>query len=775
VERPTQPALSSTLPAPRTRLIGRETDLDQLRALVLHGSGRLVTLTGAGGAGKTSLAVEVARRLSPSFSDGVFLVDLDLVGEPAGVIETVCATLGLIDRSRAPDSVLIEFLAARQALIVLDNSERLAPWVGRLADRLLDRCPDLRILATSRMPLHVRGETVFQVRPLTIPGPNATPAEAAAVPSVQLFVERARALRSDFTLTDDAAPAVASICRRVDGLPLAIELAAAHVAALSPEEVDARLTQDGRLPAETNRVGPARQQTMEATLDWSYRLLSSDQQAVLRRLAVFSGAWTLEDAEAVCAPRDLESVASSLVALVDASLLIREDIPTGGRFRLLVPVAEYARTRLEESGEIDPVRAAHAGHFLAVASRRDSGPLASAQDLEHIGAVYENAIGALRWAERTSTLPIVLGMTRALIDYWRIRGLLRAGLRHMERAMELAIGAPPVACALLLEGQADFHEKLGDHERARREAAEADRILEDAGETYGRPIANGLLGDVALGEGDLELARAHYDRAGELLDATGERRGLPLAFWSANVGAIALRQGRLDEAEGLLEQARAEFAAGPPVWYAGPVHTWLATIARLRGEPVLAKARLIEALAVLRRFGARVEAIDALEESALVALALGDPVGAATLLGAASGLRDATGMDFVRPRELASIVDRTRTSLPPDAFEAAWVLGRRFSLDDAFAFATEPSRPAVAAEPRASGFELLTRREREVAMLVADGLSNRDLAERLAISPGTARIHVERILSKLGLTSRVQIARWVLRGATPTHDEAVPL
>jgi predicted ATPase/DNA-binding CsgD family transcriptional regulator len=752
----------SALPARRTRLIGRQREVEDIRGRVLHGDRRLSTLTGAGGSGKTVLAVEVGRSVEHALADGVWFVDLSVLHDADAALLAMSEALGIVDQERLPMETLVAHLAPRQALLLLDNCEHLLPSLAKTVDALLDGCPDLRILATSRVPLRVEGESIFVVAPFPVPGSAGTTShlgELAGVPSVELFVERASAVDPAFHLSESTAPAVASICRRLDGLPLAIELAAAQAALLTPAEIDERLLSTGVLSG-PNRPGPARQRTMQSALDWSHDLLSPTEQAVYRRLAVFSGGWTLEAAEQVCSLGEASSgVIACLAALVEHSLVVRDGDGERSRYRMLAPIAEDATRRLTESGELGPTGMAHAGYYLEMTTREfNQFGQVSPEALDRVAVDHENCLAAIRFAEQAGVLPLRIGLIRNLMALWRIRGHLRLGARHMDAAL----GAVPDASyerAMLLGVLAEYQQLLGEYEEAEQRAREAEAILAALGIAFGQRMVIGVLGLIAAARGDYEQALAEYRRARPLVDADPDD-GI-LAFWHAGVGRFELGLGDLEAAERDLEIARDHFGRAPS-WSEGWVLAHLGVIARRNGDPVRAGALLGDALRLMRRYGAKVDAINCLEDVARLRIDQRDWQRAATLLAASTSLRDATAatVNASDRAALAAEIDQARSMLEAHAFEDAWSRGLGLSLDEAAEFATGTSGEVVAVPiPRGSA---LTPRELEIADLVALGLTNRQIAERLVISPGTVRIHVERILGKLGRTSRVQVATWVM-------------
>ncbi len=763
----------STLPARRSPLIGRVGDVAALRDRLLHGDHRLVTVTGAAGTGKTTVAFETARQVEPLVPDGVWPVDLSVVRDPAEAPFALMEALGIVSQQRAPLEALADHLAARQALIVLDNCEHLLPALAEHVDSLLDGAPDLLVLATSRSALRLRDEAVYPLRPFDVPAAGVVePAELASVESVRLFAVRATALDPSFTMTAETAVAVASICRRLDGIPLAIELAAAQTSVLAPAEIDERLAWSGQLPA-AGRGVPERQRTMDATLDWSYEVLDPVEQALFRRLGVFAGGWTLEAAEFVGSLGQPDApILPVLARLVDHSLVAREGDGGRSRYRMLAPIGEYASRKLAASGETAAAATAHATYYL----RLTTSPHASLgqclpEDLDRQAGEHENALAALRFAEESGVTPIRLGFLWNLTMLWRVRGHSHLAIHHLTSALGVA-PAESLERASLLGVLAEFQQVIGEYDEAESRALEAATIFRAMGHSAGERTMIAQQGMAAAGRGDFERALAEFERAKPLVDAVPD--DTTLGYWHAGVGRFNLGLGRLEAAERHLLEAREHFAREPS-WFIGRVLALLATIARRTGDLDRSAALFGEALGSLRDYGATVEAIACLEDVARLALDRHDPGRAATLLAAATALRDATGTRASVPEheQRSGDIERVRSALVPRAFDAAWALGLGMSLDDATTFAT--SAPDALPAPRSSlRGSALTPREREIAKLVALGLTNREIADRLVIAPGTVKIHVERILGKLGRTSRVQIATWSLEDRSAEGQPPLP-
>ena len=457
VEEPLLVVGKHNLPAPRTSFVGRETELQNIkRDLAMT---RLLTLTGAGGCGKTRLALEVARGSVGAYPDGVWLVELAPLSEGMLVAQAVAATLGVQEQpERSLTDALVNFLRAKRALLVLDNCEHLVDAVARLVDTFLNSCPDLRVLATSRESLNVEGELNWLVPSLSVPSLGQSPRveELAGYESVRLFVERASHRNPAFSRTPENAHAVARICGRLEGIPLAIELAAARVG-LSVEQIAARLDDSLRLLTTGSRTASPRHRTLRGTLDWSYALLSEPERSLFCRLSVFAGGWTLEAAEVVGAEVDNEQVdvLDVLSRLVDKSLVVAETTGGGGvRYRMLEPIRQYAREKLEEGGEAEEVRRQHASFFLSLTEEPELR-LRGAEDvewLERLEAEHDNLRAALSWVLERGEAELGLRLAGALWPFWEAHGHYSEGRRWLEEALEKGGQASAAARAKVLEG-----------------------------------------------------------------------------------------------------------------------------------------------------------------------------------------------------------------------------------------------------------------------------------------------------------------------------------
>jgi len=764
----------ATLPIRRTSLIGRQADLATLRSLVLQADGRLLTLTGAGGSGKTSLALEVARGLLDDFPDGVWLVELAPLSDPTLVAQAVGSPLGVRE---SPDRPLLDglltYLEPRALLLLLDNCEHLIDPCAQLTEQLLERCPRLRILATGREPLRIGGEVVWQVPTLAVPDPGRPHDldELATIPAVRLFVERAQAAQPRFRLTAQNAAAVAQVCARLDGMPLALELAAARMRALTADQLAERLDDAFRLLVGGSRTAPSRQQTLRATLDWSYSLLDAAEQRALARLAVFAGGWELPAAEAVLDldEEGAEPAIDRLARLVDKSLVLAEEYEGQERYRLLEPVRQYARRYLEASADAAATRARHADYYAALVEESHwamRGPRQGAW-FGRVTRELGNLRAALGWAAEQGEIERGLRLAGGLGMLWLAIGHLGEGTRWLalflarDQEGSLANRAQALAWLALLtthQGDVARGEALAHAALALSNHAAPDIV---AWSDFSLATAAGYRGEYAI-------AGMRFAAARERWRALGDRFGVACTF--LNEGEIARVRGDRGAAQGSLEQAVAEFLGAGDAWGRTVALALLGYLALEHGEYARARALAVEGVTHLRALGTRWKLPECLEVLACVASATTEPERAARLFGAAEALREHSGAPLVRADRPAYDrgVAATRAALADAAFAAAWAAGRAMSpwqaMEEALApgAAAAPRPPRSRDSPGARGDEL-TPREREVAALVGRGLTNQQIAQALIISEGTARSHVEHIQAKLDLHSRAQLTAWAVR------------
>jgi predicted ATPase/class 3 adenylate cyclase len=722
------------LPLQLTSLLGRDADVPAVRSLLLRDGVRLVTLTGPGGTGKTRLGLQVAAELVDHFEHGVFLVELAPISDPSLVPSAIAHVLGVRDMGgRTALEGIKDYLRSRSILLVLDNFEQILAAATIVVD-LLAVSPGLKVLVTSRAPLRLRGEREHAVPPLALPdaGQATTMKAVSRSPAVALFVQRARAIRADFALTDENAPAVADICARLDGLPLAIELAAARVRLMTPEAMARRL--ERRLPLLVGgaRDLPARQQALRDTIAWSYDSLDEQERRLFRRLGVFVGGWTLDAAEAVCnADGDLTTL-GGLESLVSKSL-IRQDAEVRGepRFTMLETIREYALDQLDASGEAPWIRRLHAECFLGLASMAWPGLTGKDQAAWYarLEADHDNMRAALAWclatAEGTHLGP---RLACALYRFWQRHGHVTEGREWLTRA--LSRHAPEDETrARLLNAAGVLARAQGDVPLARRFFEEALAIFRTVGELA--DIANALhnLGSAALFQGDLRLATALLDESLTLWRESGDRWGVAMALHyrgslAHDQGEVTLAMALYEESLGLLRELGDWWSVASTLGNLGILvgnqgdHARAAKLFDQRmairvelGDPAgaawsqmfLGRAAYHErdferadrlyrqSLRCYWELGHRWEPIVCLEGLAVTAASAGDPARSAALYGAASAQRDAIG-EPVPSRERAGhdqSVAAARVALGDEAFARAWAEGRAMTLEQAVAYALD--------------------------------------------------------------------------------------
>lgn len=767
------------VPAQPTRLIGREPEVAAVREQLLRPDVRLLTLTGAGGSGKTRLALEVAAGLVERFADGVFLIDLAPSRDSAVVVSAIARPLGVRDIGGRPlFETLKEHLRSRRVLLVLDNFEHVLPAAIQLAE-LLAACPELKMLATSRAPLRVRWEHEFVLPPLPVPDLRQlpTPGVLAHNPAVGLFVQRAQAVRVDFCLTAETAQPVAEICVRLDGLPLALELAAARVKALAPAALLERLQHRFEIMVGGPQDQPARHKTLRAAIDWSYDLLDEAERMLFRRLAVFAGGWTLEAAEVVCRGEGpgVGAVLHGLTRLVDQSLVVAEE-GSGREFRyhFLETIREYAQARLEQHAEAADMRHQHAAYFVAMAERASARLHGREQVpwLEWLEREHDNLRAALGWSlAKDGRAEMGLRLAAALWEFWSIRGYLSEGQSWLEKAYDRGMEAEPGVRAQALNGLGTFAWMRGEYGRSVPLLQESVGLSKEAGDLAGE---GRVLCQLSWAESDQNRALALLDEALDLVCEAGDQWGESYVRFFRGGWLTLYGQGEsavpwLEASAGLYHELEDD---------RGLAYTLvcLGEVMQSRCASPRAAELLREAVALFAPLRDLWGLLVCLVRLASVAISTGDFARTATLLGAAEGVQRRTGSELMPPDQAQHDRDAaaTRVALGEVAFEAAWAEGRAMSLEQTVGYAlqTEESlAPTCGAGDRSAGrgLDRLTPREREVAELVAHGLTNRQIAEHLVVSERTVDSHVEHIRDKLRVRSRAQIAAWaVTHGLAPT-------
>ena len=800
------------LPSPATPLIGRDHAVREVRDLLLRPEVRLLTLVGAGGAGKTRLAIAAAAEAADTFVDGVVFVDLTTAFSAAEVVPILARSLGLQDLgSSVRLDRLTHFTADRQILLILDNFEHVRGAAPQIAE-LLPASPRLKVLVTSRVALRSQWERQFPVPPLEVPGDpsDASTARIAECASVALFVDRARSVRPDLALTDRNAESIAAICRRLDGLPLAIELAAARTSLLPPRalltKLDSRLTTLTEGPLEL----PERQQTLRDAIAWSYDLLDPDQQAMFRRVAVFSGGFTEAQAEALWAsPSSTDAqrqprrgVLELLGSLVDNSLLrVTEQDDGDPRLTMLDTLREFAFEQLLAAGEFETMHQRHAELFLALAEHLESR-LASASRtsaLQRLEADYDNIRSALVWLLQGRSGELACRLAAALRWFWYFEGRITEGRRALEHGLELLDGAADATRIKALLSIGHLAWVQGDNELARRWLLEGVALARRTDDRAA--LADGLTHLSFVVAGQDEARRAEYED-----EALAISRELGDDWWSGlallGSGVIALGRGERETAQARLEESLALFERLGDAWFSAHALNGLGDAARSQFDYRQAADRYARSLVWLRQHDIRHSAASVQHNLAYTLHHAGDDAQAlelfmaalgtfanqgdyrgiaecllglaacllaqdrveeaARLFGAAHGLLTSLGM-HVWPTNTGEL-ERTRTELlrrlDADASTALLAEGRAMRMDEAVRFARSVAASTPERAP-SDPFGALTPREREIATLLARGYSNRQLAEALVISEQTAETHVKRVLSKLGLRSRHQVAEYV--------------
>lgn len=763
---PTGQAWPLGLPMPLTGLIGRDREVAELAQFLADN--RLVTLVGAGGIGKTRLAIEEAAVMAPQFPDGVDLVDLSSVADPALLWAAVVRVFGIEERADA-DLVqrLILVLRPQSRLLVLDNCEHLAAACAAAATQLLGSCPGLRILATGRAGLGVPGEIRWRVPSLTFPWPEHPPAfdQLDNFGAVSLFVDRARAARPGLVIRPADVGALSLICFRLDGIPLALELAAARVSALTIGEIAERL--DDRFALLNRRAGgPARHQTLRASVEWSHQLLSEPERALLRRLAAFAGGWSLSAAEAVCVGPPVESgqAAPLLAALVDKSLVQAEDSPTGTRYRLLEAIRAFSSEQLALCGEGEAVRARHGTYFAELGEHTVSRLHGEDQDLWacRIDQEQANLRAARLWcAADPARAELGLRMASGLWEYWLIRGMLEEGGAWLQGILQ-GTGGPAAARADALTGLAVINSLRDGSESVGELFATSITLYEQLDDRQGQARALAILGFWLASQDDCAGAAETLERALALAEQSPDRYFSAFALLMAAMAAAIMGNTSLARTRAIRSmRLSTEIGDSRGTGYARCV---LAECLINDGAPAEGLAILHTCSgvfeAMLDRWGLLISA----GSMALAHAALGDWAQAAFVLGVTDSLSERIGGRPFRGFQAAidAVAAKTVAERRPEITSQRQA-GRAAGRGEHIAAALGAAKETASQRPPQQK-EVLTRRENEIAELIAAGLTNRQIAERLFIAQRTVDTHVGHILAKLGCSNRSQVA--ALNGPT---------
>jgi predicted ATPase/DNA-binding CsgD family transcriptional regulator len=815
--------IPTNLPQEQNSFVGRERELDKLHQLV--GMTRALTLCGAGGIGKTRLALQILAAAADEFPDGAWFVELGDLRQPDLVVSRVASAVGVGEEPGRPLlETLADALRPRRLLLALDNCEHLIDACARVSQHLLSSSPGLRLIATSREPLHVAAETVWQVPPLSVApdGAIAAAEDAYRYEAINLFAARAAASLPGFAIVPANATAVAALCRALDGMPLAIELAAARVRTLSVGQIAARLADRFGLLTTGNRTAPPRQRTLVATIDWSHDLLTAREQVLLRRLSVFVG-WSLEMAEQVCSDDDIPArdILDLLASLVDKSLVVLEPEVLGqARYRLLDTIREYAAMRLADAGEAAAFQlrlcdytVAEAEHNLAIGMAQISAPWSARVDVfRRYDVDAGNVSQVLSRCLADGDVETGLRICTAVRPCWIVRGTFAEGGEWL--GSFLAVDAPTVSPRVrgaALVGRAQLALPSAPA-AAESWAEEGLGLCRAAGDEFWTAAALNLLSEIALHTGRTDEAASAADEALSIAQAAGDgwNEGYALGVRAAIAGLL----GRLREAQQLAKSSISVMRRIDQQWGVARALLGLGDLARLRGDPGGAHSQYLGALVILREIDARPEIARCLAGLARVAMDLGSigqarqhltesiglshstgsrigvargleafaalavgenrPELAVQLAAAATALREAAGFPVLAGARAERYLAPARRLGEP-AVARLWARGLAMSGEAAVALALGVPQAAASAGGGRDTITLtavgadevaallpgtLTPRERQVAAQVAKGRSNKAIAEELFISPATAARHVANILAKLGFSSRTQIAAW---------------
>ncbi len=803
---PRPPPSAARLPHPASSLIGRQRETQDVLTLLCDAQVRLVTLTGPGGVGKTRLAIAVTEHIQDSFRDGVAYIPLQSLTNPDLLLAVIAQALKVREvGDEALIERLVEVLRDKQLLLVFDNFEHLLPAAALVSD-LLIACPDLSVLVTSRVVLHFYGEYDYFVPPLALPDSthDVQPEQVQDNEAMQLFTERGQAANASFSLTAENASTVAAICTRLDGLPLAIELAAARLRMFPPQELLTRLEHPFALLTDGPLDVPARQQTLHNMLEWSYSLLGEEEQQLFAHLAVFRGGWTIEAAEAVSGP--VLNALEGLSTLVDHSLLTQHEQPDGtARFSMLETIHDFAQERLEEDSDSHAVHARHAEYFTQLAERARTA-LRAGSDQQYWLACLESEVANLRTAFDSTIvrddIETACRLAVSLEEFWYAHGHGSEGRRWLKLVLDSADSFPVGVRADLKKSLGKLAGDCGDYQEAETFLERAISLYRVADDPMGLASAYEASGDTAQYRGDFERARRQYQQGLDIARAAriprriaGGLAGLSIVEWAEGNGAQAERfaseclQIALENDDQIsitmartflgfiaLAQGDADTAAR---WAEESIvcarelgdYGYLALGLQLLGYVELesedysqAHGHLQESLSSFWVAGEMMLIAHNLEGLASVAVGLGDAVRGVQLLGASARLRQRIGSP-IRPPLLGAYnhtVAAARKALDEESFRLAEDDGRSWSLEQAVDCALQPL-DIPRTELASSAASILTPRELDVLRLLIEGCSNQEIAAELFISPHTAISHVANIMNKLDVESRTAAATWAIR------------
>jgi len=756
----------NNLPLELSSFVGRERALAEVERSLENT--RLLTLMGSGGCGKTRLALAVASELVGGLEDGVWLVELAPLADPSLVPQAVASTLGVREQpGRSLTETLCDYLRSKKMLLVLDNCEHLIEACATLAEALLRSCPELRVLATSREALGINGEVAWPVPSLSLPDVRRLP-DIESLPqyeSARLFVERAVAVKPAFALTAQNAASVAQICYRLDGIPLALELAAARTKVLAVEQIADRLDDCFGLLADGGRTAMPRQRTLHATMDWSHELLSEEELALFRRLSVFAGGFTLEATESVCAEEELErnEVLQLLSHLVDKSLVTVREVSGEARYHLLETVRQYGWEKLSESGETGLIRERHAEYHLALAEEAEPELKAERQVawLQRFERDHDNLRAAMAWLLGRGESEEAARLGWALWLFWWIHGHFAEGRRSMKQALSAeGSGVMPAfarAKALYVEGTMACGQ--GENRPAELLLEESVTLFRQLGDGRGVAYALGSAAVLAITQERYELGIAYSEEATELFLEVGDKWGAAPMLGCSAVGW--LNRGDHRRARSLAKRGLALCRETGDKHGTSIALCTLAGVAQAERDYERARDLFEEGLAVSVKLGNEADVVHCLEGLASIAGAQGSTVRAGRLWGAAEALLEKieAKYTYVPDRSLHRSRVAARSQLDETAWNASWAEGRAMTPEQAIGYSLEqqlaPGPDAPELYPAG-----LSAREAEVLRLVATGLTNAEVAEKLFLSSRTVGWHLGSIYRKLGSHSRTEATRF---------------
>jgi predicted ATPase/DNA-binding CsgD family transcriptional regulator len=760
---------AGNLPGELSSFVGRGRELAEVKRLLP--SARVITLTGPGGIGKSRLALRAARRLGRHFPDGVWWVELAELDDPDLLPYALARAMRVQERlGDAIDEALMAHLRERRLLLVLDNCEHLLDACRQLVASVVSQCERARFLCTSRERLEAPGEALVVLSALDVPanGERLPVAALADVEALKLLVDRAVAVAPDFALTDENCRAASEICRGLDGLPLAIELAAVRLASMTADDLRERLDDRLRLLAAAHGTGPDRSQTLRATVDWSHELLSEEEQILWRRLSVFAGSFSLEAAEDVCSGAGLERarIVDLVASLVGKSILTMAQGGRRGRYRLLETLRLYGAQRLAEAGEEVGLARRHAAWYAERFSGGERPWWATpqqAETFERLDVEWANVEAALDFFTRSPPdAEIGLRLAADLWPYWMLRGRYRAGSRRLEGLLAIEPTPTPTR-AMALSALGYLAQATGDYARALSALEEARLVCDEAGGDRELAYVLDGLAQVHLRLGNAELAGDLAAQGRELMLRVDDAFGLSVGlYFHATAAATA---GRLADARRLADDALQASERAGDMMIRGISSGLLGAVEWQLGDTPAAETRLKEAVRIQHQIGHRWGMLTSLEGLAWVAGSGGQLERAALLLGAGAALCQELGIALYPYGQAHhdACEAAVRAGLGEASYRSCWERGHALDREQVVAAALEdaPADQHAPAAPAARDADELSDRELEVARLVASGLSNPAIAADLFVSVATVKTHVSHILRKLGLDSRVQLANWV--------------